>query len=176
MDGPEPPDSTLVRAALRGDEGAFAEIVRRHKGRVCAMASRFARPGDDLDDLAQEIFVRVWKGLGAWRGDAPLGHWIARITTRACYDHLRKRQAHPEPVALLDHDALGEAEDVGKAELLAWGLERLSAEDRLVITLLELEERAVKEIASLTGWSEAKVKTRAHRARVALKRILQHKR
>lgn len=176
MDGPEPTDAALVRAALGGDEGAFAEIVRRYKGRVCATAARFARGGDDLDDLAQEIFVRVWKGMAAWRGDAPFGHWIARIATRVCYDHLRRRRARPKPVPLLDHDAPAEVGDEGKAELLARALERLPAEDRIVITLLEIEDRPVKEIVSLTGWSVANVKTRAHRARAALRRMLERER
>src|SRR3954463_1463444 len=84
------PDESLVAASLDGDDDAFAELVARHKRRVFGTAARFARDDHQLDDICQEVFVRVFRNLGKFRGDAPFAHWLARITVSACYDFLRK--------------------------------------------------------------------------------------
>src|SRR5688572_8964043 len=87
MSEAEPPsDELLVEATLDGDERAFAELVGRHKRRVFGTAARFARDEHQLEDIAQEVFVRAFKNLRSFRGDAPFEHWLARITTSACYD------------------------------------------------------------------------------------------
>src|SRR5215207_11585272 len=72
-------DEALVAATLDGDDDAFAELVRRHKGRVFGTASRFARDAHQLDDLCQEVFLRAWRKLRSFRGDAPFEHWLARL-------------------------------------------------------------------------------------------------
>ena len=93
-------DEALVAASLAGDEAAFAELVSRHKRRVFAAAARFARDDHQLDDIAQEIFVRVFRHLGKFRGDAPFEHWLSRIIVSACYDFLRKERRVREQVSL----------------------------------------------------------------------------
>ena len=172
-------DDILVRATLAGDEQAFADIVRRHKGRVFGTCSRFARDAQQLDDLSQEVFLRAWRKLGSFRGDAPFEHWLARLTTTTCYDFLRRERRHRDQVSLDEfpfemRDAgIDAAISAGHArELLDWAMRRLSAEERLVVTLLEIEERTVREIAAQTGWSESNVKVRAFRARARLREIL----
>src|SRR5438045_3242574 len=72
-----PPDEALVAASLGGDDDAFAELVGRHKRRVFAMAARFARDDHQLDDICQEVFVRAFRNLSKFRGDAPFAHWLA---------------------------------------------------------------------------------------------------
>jgi len=174
-----PADEALIRATLAGDEDAFAELVRRHKGRVFGTCSRFARDAHQLDDLCQEVFVRVWRKLGSFRGDAPFAHWLARLTTTACYDFLRRERRHREQISLdefpleMRDSSIEAAIAAGRArELLEWAMRRLSAEERLVLTLLEIEEQPVRDIAAETGWSESNVKVRAFRARARLKDIL----
>ena len=174
------PDDALVAATLDGDDDAFAEIVRRHKRRVFATASRFARDAHQLEDLCQEVFLRAFRHLGKFRRDAPFEHWLARLTVSACYDFLRRERRHRGQLSLdemefdtrdLSADAALEA---GRArELVQWAMAKLSPDERLILTLLELEERSVREIAALTGWSESNVKVRAFRARQSLKKILQ---
>src|SRR4051794_32154446 len=93
-------DETLVRATIGGDEGAFQELVTRHKGRVFATCARFSRDGQQLDDLGQEVFLRAWRKLKSFRGDAPFHHWLARLTISTCYDFLRRERRHREPVSL----------------------------------------------------------------------------
>ena len=173
------PDETLVRATLAGDERAFRELIVRHKARVFGTCARFARDSQQLDDLSQEVFLRAWRKLRSFRGDAPFEHWLARLTVTACYDFLRRERRHREPVALdemvvemRDH-SVESAISAGRArELLDWAMRRLSADERLILTLLELEERTVREISALTGWSESNVKVRAFRARARLKTII----
>ena len=179
---PEPPadaDAALVAATLAGDDEAFAELVRRHKQRVFATASRFARDAHQLDDLCQEVFLRAFRHLGKFRGEAPFEHWLARITVTACYDFLRRERRHRGHLSLEEMEAdprdttVEAALAAGRArELVQWAMAQLSADERLILTLLELEERSVREIAMLTGWSESNVKVRAFRARQALKKIL----
>ncbi len=171
----EIPDERLIQFTLAGEDEAFAELVRRHKSRVFGTARRFAQNDHELDDVCQEIFIKVYRNLRQFRGDAPFGHWVSRIAVRACYDLLRKTWHKPEQVPL---DGLPLAVEDNMApqrarEVLEFAMAKLSPEQRLVITLLELEEKSVRETTELTGWSEANVKVRAFRARQALKKILE---
>ena len=171
----EPSDERLIQSTLAGDDEAFAELVRRHKRKIFGIAARFARNDHDLDDLCQEVFVKAYQNLGRFRGDAPFEHWLSRIGVRTCYDHLRHTR-HERTAVALDDVELSTEDNVAPArarEVLDFGLAQLSADERLVITLLELEEKSVREIAGLTGWSEANVKVRAFRARQRLKEILE---
>ena len=171
----EPTDERLIQSTLAGDDEAFAELVRRHKRKVFGTAARFARNDHDLDDICQEIFIKVHHHLGRFRGAAPFEHWVSRIAVRCCYDFLRKTRRERQNVPL-DGLEIGAPDNVSAAraaEVLRWAMAGLSADERLVITLLELEEKSVREVADLTGWSESNVKVRAHRARKALKRILE---
>ncbi len=175
-----PTDEALVAASLGGDDDAFAELVGRHKRRVFAAAARFARDDHQLDDIAQDAFVRAFRNLSKFRGDAPFAHWLARITVSACYDFLRKERRVREQVSLdavefdLPDKNIDAALSAGRArELLHYAMGRLSPDEQLIITLAEIEERPMREIAELTGWSESNVKVRAFRARQNLKKILE---
>jgi RNA polymerase sigma-70 factor (ECF subfamily) len=174
-----PIDERLVKAALSGNDEAFAELVRRHKRKVFNMAARFVRDNYELDDICQEIFIKVYQNMRKYRGDAPFEHWVSKITINACYDMLRKQRREGyyvplEAVAFSLRDPASEDIPGNEAwEILRHALIKLRPDDRLVITLLNIEDKSVREISALTGWSEAKVKVRAFRARKELKRILE---
>jgi RNA polymerase sigma-70 factor (ECF subfamily) len=175
-----PSDEALVTATLGGDDDAFAELVRRHRHRVFGTAARFARDDHQLDDICQEVFIRAFRHLGKFRGSAPFEHWLARITVSACYDFLRKERRVREQVPLtavefeMKDATIDAAVVAGRArEVLTFAMRRLSADERLVLTLCELEERPVREVALLTGWSKSNVKVRAFRARQNLKKVLE---
>jgi RNA polymerase sigma-70 factor (ECF subfamily) len=179
-DLPPQPDEALVAASLGGEDDAFAELVARHKRRVFGTAARFARDDHQLDDICQEVFVRAFRNLGKFRGDAPFAHWLARITVSACYDFLRMERRVREQISLdaaefdLPDRNIDAALSAGRArELVEFAMRKLSADERLIVTLAEIEERPMREIAELTGWSESNVKVRAFRARQNLKRILE---
>ncbi|HWB60481.1 MAG TPA: sigma-70 family RNA polymerase sigma factor, partial [Chthoniobacteraceae bacterium] len=93
-------DEELIQSALHGGEGSFAELVQRYKGRIFGMAARFTNDVHQLDDLAQEVFIRAWRNLGKFRADAPFEHWLSRIATHACYDFLRGKQRRGHIVPL----------------------------------------------------------------------------
>jgi RNA polymerase sigma-70 factor (ECF subfamily) len=173
-------DEIIIRDVIAGKDGAFAQLVNRYKRKIFAMAARFARDSDDLDDICQDIFIKVYENLDKFRHDAPFEHWLSRIAIRTCYDALRKRRREKGNVPLdeIHYQIAAESgEDFVAAEharsLLEKGMTELKPPERLVITLLELEEKPIREVAQLTGWSETNVKVRAFRARQKLKRFLE---
>ena len=182
MTAPEevPTDERLVSATLSGDDEAFGELVRRYKRRVFSISARYVRNSDELDDVCQEIFLKVYQNLGKYRGDAPFEHWMSKIAVNACYDALRKQRRKEKEVPFDDVEfALSEppsSEGIPSNEaweILRHALAKLRPRDRMVITLLNLEERSIREVSALTGWSESNVKVRAFRARNELKKILE---
>lgn len=170
----EIPESEWVARAKRGDEDAFVHLASTYRPRIWNTASRFARSRHELEDLTQELFLKMWKGLSSYRSDAPFEHWVMTVTVRGCYDFLRSNRKRRESETLVDPQESRDDPDPGsereRSRREAWEtvsllLDHLEAKDRTVITLLDLEERGVRETAALTGWSEANVKVRAHRAR-----------
>ena len=179
------PDLPLVLAARGGDMAAFGGLVTLYKSRVFSIAGKYARNHHELEDLAQDIFIKAWKGLSGFRGEAPFEHWLMRLAVRACYDFLRKNRSRREKEvsrdALMESghaglEGIGAPEQTEETEALLEvrrAMTLLALKEQLVITLLELEERPVREVAELTGWSETNVKVRAFRARQSLKKYIQ---
>jgi RNA polymerase sigma-70 factor, ECF subfamily len=174
------PDERLIMATLQGDDEAFTRLIARYKRKVFSLSARFARDGDELEDICQDVFIKAYEHLKGFRNDSPFENWLTRITIRTCYDTLRRNRRtrnytplHDLQFEVRDHAAEARQEAWQSHELLAWALAKLNPDERLVITLLELEEKTVREVAALTSWSEGNVKVRAHRARKELKRILE---
>ena len=178
-------DGELIEAVLQGDVSSFEPLVARYQPRVFGTARRYARRESDVEDLVQDIFVKAFQKLGSFRGEAPFEHWLMRLAVRTCYDHLRSWQRNREnPFSDMTDsesewlEALAEnpleADDHAAAakELVRKLLEGLSPPARMVIQLLEIEGKSVKEIAKITGWSVPLVKVRAFRARAEMRKIL----
>lgn len=181
----EPSDSELIAAVLQGDESSFEPLIKKYQPRVFATARRYARRESEVEDIVQEIFLKAFQKLKSFRAEAPFEHWLMRLAVRTCYDFLRAHQRNRETTFTeltgpesewLDRfvaqpEAADESASAARA-LVQRILEQLSPPARLVITLLEIEERSVKEIAQLTGWSVALVKVRAFRARAEMRKIV----
>jgi RNA polymerase sigma-70 factor (ECF subfamily) len=181
-----PPDSELIASVLKGNTADFEQLVVRYQPKIFGLVRRYARRETDVQDIAQEIFVKVFQKLSSFRADAPFEHWLMRLAVRTCYDFLRQQQRNRElnVTDLTDPERESDVLERSAAEpkhddraaaardLVRTILEQLSPPARMVITLLEIEERSVKEIAQLTGWSETLVKVRAFRARAEMKKIL----
>jgi RNA polymerase sigma-70 factor (ECF subfamily) len=177
-------DDQLVQAACAGNADAFTGIIARHKGRVFGMAAKYARNHHELEDLAQDIFIRVWRGLTSWSGKAPFEHWLTRVAVRACFDFLRKHRRRREKE--ISHDEIPEYLHLNEGAspdqqsenhalvLVRRALTRLHPKEQLILTLLELEDKTVREVSALTGWSEGNVKVRAHRARASLRTAIEN--
>jgi RNA polymerase sigma-70 factor (ECF subfamily) len=185
LPAPDPrPDSELIRETLAGDQSSFEVIIRRYQPKIFGTVRRYARRESEVEDIVQEIFIKSFQKLTSFRGDAPFEHWLMRLAVRTCYDFLRQHQRNREfnVTDVSDEEsnwlenAPSQARDTDGAnaarELIEAILSQLPPAARMVITLLEIEERSVKEISRLTGWSETLVKVRAFRARAEMKKIL----
>ena len=178
-------EAELIAAVLQGDAASFEPLVQKYSPRVFATARRYARRESEVEDISQEVWLKAYHKLASFRGDAPFEHWLMRLTVRTCYDFLRSHQRNREAafseLAEAEGDWLerfaaqpesaGEGADAAKL-LVERILAELSPPARLVITLLEIEERSVKQISELTGWSVPLVKVRAFRARAEMRKIL----
>jgi RNA polymerase sigma-70 factor, ECF subfamily len=181
----EQTDEELIAAARHGDPASFEPLVKKYQGRIFATARRYARRESEVEDIVQEVFIKAFQKLDGFRGEAPFEHWLMRLAVRTCYDFLRGHQRNRETAFteltepesdwldrfVVEPDHANEDADAAR-ELIEKVLSHLSPPARLVITLLEIEEKSVKEIAVLTGWSVALVKVRAFRARAEMKKVL----
>ena len=183
----QPTDDALVAAAGAGDEEAFEMLFNRHRRQVARISGRFFAQRDQIEEIIQDTFTKLYFALHTYRGthEASFKAWLAQITVNACYDQLRRQRRRSEH-SLGDltetetHDfstqlrsARSDIEGALVSRDLALKLlTRLSAEDRLVLTLLDVEGFSVAEISEMTNWSISKVKVRAHRARAYLRRIM----
>jgi RNA polymerase sigma-70 factor, ECF subfamily len=179
-------DLQIVKRVLEGDVDCFAELIARHQGHVAKIVTRHV-PSDRVEEVAHDVFVRAYTGLGGYSAAVPFEHWLSGIAVRACYDFWRaaKRDAMPISALTEEHErwidrilkADSEAqfhEETGRREareVLRWALNHLSPENRLVLALVYLEGHSVREAAKLLGWSVANVKVRAYRARQALRAV-----
>jgi RNA polymerase sigma-70 factor (ECF subfamily) len=179
-------DAELIAAVLGGDAASFEPLVKKYQPRVFATARRYARRESEVEDIVQEVFLKAFQKLRSYRGDAPFEHWLMRLAVRTCYDFLRFHQRNRETSFsdVSDRDTdwlerfLADPPDANHnaaaaKELVDRVLAKLSPAARLVITLLEIEDRSVKEVAALTGWSIPLVKVRAFRARAEMRRCLE---
>jgi RNA polymerase sigma-70 factor, ECF subfamily len=179
-------DRTLIRRIVQGEIDLFAEIIDRYQSHVARIVGRHV-PVDRVSEVAHDVFVRAYGSLGQFSGSVPFDHWLAGIAVRTCYDFWRAVKRNELPVSALtsehqqwieraltvqsEHDFRQEAKGREAREVLDWGLKQLSAENRLVLTLVHLEGHSVREAAELLGWSIANVKVRAYRARRALRKV-----
>ena len=183
-----PSDDEIVRQVLDGNVNAFESLLKRHSVQVLKIVQRHV-PHEDVEDTAQETFVRAYRSLATFRGKSDFSRWLSAIAVRSCYDYWRKAYKSKEvPISTLTekHQDWMEAalsgasershdeEDVQEEakELLNWALAQLSAEERMVIELVYLEGLSVKEAAGLLGWSVANVKVRSFRSRRKLEKVL----
>jgi RNA polymerase sigma-70 factor (ECF subfamily) len=191
---PEREDEAELLAGLRaGDGRAYEALVRRHGGRMLAVARRLLRNEDEAEDAVQEAFLAAWRALPAFEGQSRLGTWLHRIVVNAALMRLRSRRRRPE--ASIDEllprfDEDGHRLDAGPppasadallehAELRAAVrrcIDLLPDSHRTVILLRDIEELDTKTVAALLEISEAAAKVRLHRARQALRTLLERER
>jgi RNA polymerase sigma-70 factor (ECF subfamily) len=178
-------DDACALRAREGDPDAMESLVMRHRDAVARLLWRFAHNRADLDDLVQETFLRMVRGLGGWRTGQPFAHWLLRIATNVGRDYFRRqsvRRRHmaepdnadapppgrgtavPEAIDPADNPAARAASSEVK-EILAG----LPPDDRALLTLHYLENHSLAEIAAQFGWTVTAAKLRAWRARGRLR-------
>ena len=178
-------DNQLVEMTVAGDEAAFECLFDRHKRRVALIAARFFNEHADIEDVIQITFTKAYFELGNFRGvhELSLASWLKRITANACLNKLKAANARKRGIAaslsdfemetLAADPACVSAEDLSvQRDLLAKLLATLSPDDQVLLKMLHSQEMSVAEIAGAFGWSAAKVKVRAFRARRSLNRMV----
>lgn len=182
-------DRGLVDRAQAGDAGAFETLVRRYQGWVFTLALRMVGDRAEAEDLAQEIFLKAYRGLKGFKGASRFSTWLYAIASHHCLNHLeaRRRQPHhhgrggerPDAAAddppaierLADEapraDALLERAD--RARIVQAELAHLTEEHRIILVLREIQGLSYEEIAATLGLEPGTVRSRLHRARMEMK-------
>jgi RNA polymerase sigma-70 factor, ECF subfamily len=175
----------LIQRARRGDQDAFAELVALHADRVYGALRRFGLDGIEAEEVAQEVFVRAWRGLGQFRERSQFSTWLYRIAFNEAQRRLSRRtlprlEPDPErgdPIASLPESAsLGpEAQSLHREfeQVLDQALEQLPAEWRAAVVLRDIEGLSTRDAAEVADVGEAAFKSRLHRGRMALRALLE---
>jgi RNA polymerase sigma-70 factor, ECF subfamily len=176
-----PREAEWIRRCQSGDTEAFAPLVETYKRRIFHLVFHLVRRREDVEDIVQEIFMKAFAAISSYNFQSAFGTWLNRIAVNHCYDYLRRRRASrvsyfwemseegqrgiestarsPEPGGLNTEETLAVDDLVSK--LLA----RAPAEDRIILTLKEIEEKSVEEVAEILSLKPSTVKVRLHRAR-----------
>ena len=179
-------DAALVEASRQGDRDAFRELVERHFRRVLAVASGILRNREDAADIAQETFIKAYRSLESFKGDATFYTWLYRITVNLCIDQQRRESRSPIRVDLAGGGEDGEFdrptgpvgdpfEQVTQRELgqhVIAALDELTPEHRAVILLREVEGLSYEEISQVMQCAKGTVMSRLHYARRRLQNRL----
>lgn len=185
------PVDLLVEAFRKGQPGAFEAIVRAHQDRVYSFCARMLSDQEDALDAAQEVFLSAWRNLSRFRGEAALSTWLLRIAANRCLNRIRRRKSlsereapwpespGEEGEAIVFQPAGGEADhpdrlaETGEMrEILTEALSQLDPGSRWMVLLSDVEGFSYEEIAALAEVPLGTVKSRLHRARMAMRRLL----
>jgi len=178
-------EKQLVEALKRGEKWAYEKLYSEYAPRIGSVAKSFLG-ADDVDDVVQEVMIRIFKGIKKFRGDSQLSTWIHKITVNVCKDMLMKYKKRREILTDFSENEEGPYyqpkahEDVFRdtfneitIEKVLKAIERLSPEDRLLIKLRDIDELSYEEISKIMGKPLGTVKSRLHYARKRLREILE---
>ena len=183
--GPSAPsDADLLRAHVDGDPDAFAELVRRHRDRLWAVAMRTIGDREEAADAVQDALLSAHRSAARFRGDSMVTTWLHRIVVNACLDRIRRRQAHP-PVPLPDGshsddgirtgpEPAAPVQDHDTALVVRQALAELPAEQRAALVLVDVQGYPVAEAAEILGVAEGTIKSRCARGRARMALSLGH--
>ena len=170
-----------IKSAQHGDAEAFGPLVEKHQQRVFALVYHLVRRRDEVEDLAQEIFIKAFRAIRSYNFQSSFATWLSRIATNHCYDYLRHErvarvsyywqmgensqkelEANLEslPEHVLDHE-----EQMVLKDMVSKLLDRAPENDKEILVMKELQDYSVEEIADLLKLKPTTVKVRLHRAR-----------
>jgi RNA polymerase sigma-70 factor (ECF subfamily) len=170
-------DRTIINKVLEGDIAAYAYLVNKHKDMAFTIAVKITHNREEAEEVAQDAFVKAYQSLGSFRQQSRFSTWLYRIVYNTAISMMRKKQV--EMTAIDDeiienfsidevHEDLNSMSPDEQRMLIDASLEKLSAEDNLVITLFYMDDHTIDEISQITGQSKANVKVKLHRIRKKL--------
>ena len=173
-------ETALIRSCQSGDPDAFRLLMRRYQGKVFSIAYALVRRRADVEDIAQQVFTKVYFGLRQFDFRCALLTWIYRITVNECYDYLRKQRAsklqyisemtegEAREVANTASSRLSPERQVEMAQTVSLLLGKLSPDERLLLVLKEVEGYSIQDLARMFAWNVNTVKVKLFRARQRL--------
>jgi len=181
----------LLRRLRERDERAFRELVAEHRDRVFNLTYRMLGNRAEAEDVAQEVFIQVFKTIDTFREEAKLSTWLYRVTVNTCKNKIKYLARRHDR----EHDELDEGAEPGPAaaasvpppsarpdhqlegaqtqQMLQQAIAELDADHRELVVLRDVEDLSIEEIAAITGLADGTIKSRLHRARLALRKKLQ---
>ncbi len=172
-------DIEIINKVLAGDSNAFGELVKKYQNYVFTLAFRFTRHREDAEEVAQDIFVKAYRSLADFRGNAKFSTWLYTIVYTTSVTFLRKKKMDTSSIddentfiQLESQDSgfrANQVEQKSKMAMLNEAISLLSPEDAQLITLFYKGEQSLEEISSILGAETNTIKVRLHRARTRLK-------
>ena len=179
-----PQGEDILAAVRRGDEAACRELVNQLYPQVISIIRNHLPKTEDEQDLAQDVFMKVFTRLAQYDRRSPLENWVSRIALNTCYDRLRHQRSRSKVISYTDLNVeessfleralseqptelatSGSASYEHARELIEKLLQALNPREQIAIRLLDLEERSVQDVCDITGWGASKVKVTAMRGR-----------
>lgn len=192
-DTKDPPElAALIKRAAAGDEDAFSALLDRYEKTVYNLAFQYTRHREDAADITQDVFIKLWRTLGSFRGDCSFSGWVIRITRNTALDYLRRQNNHAalsltveeedtddrgREIELADdrpeHDPAMQAEQNERSAALQAAIASLRADHREILVLRDMQGFSYAEIAEMLGLEMGTVKSRLARARIHVKEFLE---
>ena len=179
----EPADMDVIARVLNGDQQAYAVLVERYQNFVFTIVLRYVKTREDAEEVSQDIFVKAYRSLADFKGQAKFSTWLYTVVTTSCITFLRKKRLE---VQSLDNERVFEAaenvdsgmnanqiEKKSRANMVNESIRMLSPDDAQIITLFYKGEQTLEEIAAILGKEPNAVKVQLHRARGRLKEKMQ---
>lgn len=172
-------DNEIIRAVLQGNKQAYAQLVNRYQNFVFTICLRYTSIREDAEEIAQDIFVKAYRCLSDFRGDAKFSTWLYTIVNTSCITFLRKKRLQTN--SLDDEKVFAVADKIdggiranlveqkSRIAMVNQAIQLLSADDAKIITLFYKGEQSLDEIGTILGMEPNTVKVKLHRARVRLK-------
>jgi len=177
------PEAEIVRRTQAGDEAAFRQIVERHRSKVFSIIYGIVRNRNDAEDIAQQVFIKIYFSIKGFDFRSSLITWIYKIAVNECYDYLRKQKVRKlvyesdlgvDDTRTMENSALAVEKappisiQVERRDYLARLLSKVSEEERLLLVQKEVHGLSVQELAEMTGLNENTIKVKLFRARQKL--------
>lgn len=178
---PSHPDwNAVIAQAKQGDDAAACWLVESLHGHILRIVRNHLPRHADEQDLVQEVFMKMFSRIESFRSDRPFPNWVARIALNTCYDHLRRQKSRPELrfsdlgnediefiESLIESSSATSSSPVNRdgQSLVNSLLATLNPREQMVLRLMDLEKKSVREISDLTGWGSSKIKVTAMRGR-----------
>jgi RNA polymerase sigma factor (sigma-70 family) len=174
-----PNDSQLISQVLSGQQQAYAELVSRYQNFVFTICLRYTNSREDAEEIAQDVFIKAYRCLADFRGDAKFSTWLYTIVNTSCITFLRKKK--PDIRSLDDDKVFGVADNIdggmranrveqkSKITMVNQAIKMLLPDDAKIISLFYKGEQSLEEIGNILGMEPNTVKVKLHRARTRLK-------